>query len=51
MFNALGGLFGDAIDLVEAVVEIPVAMTRAVTKPIADTAQEMKDALLDDLDD
>ncbi len=51
MFKALGGLFGDVVDVVEGVVEIPVALTRKVTKPIADTVQDMKEELFDDDDE
>ncbi len=50
MFNSLFGIVKDVANVVDAAIEIPLGITRAVTKPIGDVAEEMKDSLLEELD-
>lgn len=51
MFNALSGLVTDAVKLVDAAVEVPVAAARIITKPVADAAEAVKDEILDLIDE
>lgn len=41
MFGSIGGLLGDVVKIATAPVSIAVDVTRVVTKPIADAAQEV----------
>lgn len=49
MFKSLMGVVGDAVKIVAAPVEIALDVTRAVTKPIADVAQEAVKEIKKDL--
>lgn len=51
MFGSLVGLVGDALKIAAAPVEIAVDVTRAVTKPVADAAQQVAKDVKEELQD
>lgn len=51
MFKSLAGLVGDIVEIASAPVEVAVDLTRAVTKPVADIAQEVVRELKEVVDD
>lgn len=51
LFKSLFGLAGDAFKIVAAPVQVAVDLTRAVTKPVADLADETAKELHKTLDD
>ena len=50
MFNSILSLIEDTVKVADAAVEIPLGITRAVTKPIGDAAQSMKQDVFEALD-
>ena len=45
MFRSLAGLVGDVVKIAAAPIEITADLTRVVTKPVADAAEEVRDAV------
>ncbi len=50
MFGSLFDIAKDVVDIATAPVEVAVDVTRAVTKPIAETAQEIVKDIKDELE-
>ncbi len=50
MFSSILGLVGDVVKIAATPIEIAVDLTRAVTKPIAEFAEEFKDDIKLDLE-
>ena len=50
MFKSLFSLAEDIVDIAVAPVEIAVDLTRAVTKPVAEAAQEAVDAVKEEVE-
>lgn len=51
MFRSLLGLVSDVVDVADAVVSVPVAVVRGVTKPVAEAACCIKEEIEDLLED
>jgi hypothetical protein len=51
MFNSLIGIATDIVKVVAAPVEIVADVTRAITKPIADAAQEVVQSVKEEISD
>jgi len=51
MFKSLFELGKDVVDIATAPVEIAVDVTRAVTEPIAETAQDCVDAVKEEIEE
>ncbi len=51
MFGSISGLVGDALKIASAPVQVAADVTRAVTKPLADVAQQVAKDVKDELQD
>ncbi len=51
MFKSLFGVVGDVVKIAVAPVEIAAGLTRVVTKPVADLAEDAVDGVRDAIDD
>ncbi len=51
MLGSIGGLLGDALKIAAAPIQVAADVTRAVTKPLADAAQQVAKDVKDELHD
>lgn len=51
MFGSIGGIIGDVLKVAAAPVQVAADLTRAVTKPLADAAQQVAKDVKNELQD